>query len=78
MINAISPDFDITPLVCAMAEQAARETQRGDKHAALWLATDGAFMLDAVGMDSAAYQLGKLGRDVVWKHPRQSKRNIKK
>lgn len=74
MLNTISPDYDITPLVSAMAEQAAKEAQRGDKSAALWLATDGVFMLDAVGMETAAHKLGELARAIVWRKTKQVKK----
>jgi hypothetical protein len=61
----VLPDYPdrINALVCAMAQQAAQEAQRGKRDAALWLATDGVYMLEAVGADTAAYRLGNLARE---------------
>lgn len=69
----INPDYPIDALVCAIAQQAAQETKRGDRSAALWLATDGVFMLEAVNADRAAWQLGKLAREKL----RQAKQAAK-
>jgi hypothetical protein len=61
----LSNDFDIMPLVLAIAGQAARQTKGGNRSAALWLATDGEFMLDCIGADRAAHKLGKLAREAL-------------
>jgi hypothetical protein len=62
------PDYPdrINELVCAMAFLAAKQAQRGDRDAALWLATDGEFMLDAAGAVTAAHRLGNLAREKLY------------
>lgn len=71
------PDYPdrINALVVAMAGQAYGEMMRGKRSAALWLATDGAFMLEAAGADTAAYRLGNLARARLRTLTRKSARN---
>jgi hypothetical protein len=59
----IDPDYSIDGLVIALAQQAAQQAKRGNRSAALWLATDGAFMLECIHAETAAYKLGLLARE---------------
>jgi hypothetical protein len=63
----LSSDFPIHGLVAAIAMQAVRDARSGDRSAALWLATDGEFMLDCIGADRAAEHAARLGRDELKK-----------
>jgi hypothetical protein len=73
------PDYPdrINALVCAMAGQAAAEAKRGKRSAALWLATDGTFMLEAAGADRAAFLLGNFAREKLRTRTAARARNVK-